>query len=33
VRIGDTIGISIDGSGAHLFGPDGEGHHSEAAGA
>jgi multiple sugar transport system ATP-binding protein len=33
VRIGDTIRISIDGSGAHLFGPDGEGHHSEAAGA
>jgi hypothetical protein len=29
VRTGDTIGLRIDGGSAHLFGPDGAGHHSE----
>jgi multiple sugar transport system ATP-binding protein len=29
VRLGDEIGLSIDGAGAHLFGPDGTGHHAE----
>ncbi|CAA9520769.1 MAG: Putrescine transport ATP-binding protein PotA [uncultured Sphingomonadaceae bacterium] len=28
VRMGDTVGLRIDGAGAHLFGPDGAGHHS-----
>jgi multiple sugar transport system ATP-binding protein len=28
VRIGDRIGLRIDGSAAHLFGPDGTGHHA-----
>jgi multiple sugar transport system ATP-binding protein len=27
VRIGDQIALAIDGSAAHLFGPDGAGHH------
>ena len=27
-RIGDTVGLAIDGAAAHLFGPDGEGHHA-----
>jgi multiple sugar transport system ATP-binding protein len=31
VRMGEKIGLSIDGSGAHLFGPDGTGHHAAAA--
>ncbi len=31
VRIGDRIGLRIHGEGAHLFGPDGIGHHSEPA--
>jgi multiple sugar transport system ATP-binding protein len=30
VRIGDTIGLRIEGGSAHLFGPDGLGHHAEA---
>ncbi len=30
VRIGETIGLRIDGAAAHLFGPDGSGHHAEA---
>ena len=29
VAIGDRIHLRIDGSGAHLFGPDGAGHHAE----
>ena len=29
IRNGDTVGLRIDGSGAHLFGPDGVGHHAE----
>jgi len=33
VRIGDRVGLRIDGSAAHLFGPDGGGHHAEAAAA
>jgi multiple sugar transport system ATP-binding protein len=28
VRIGDRIGLRIDGAAAHLFGPDGTGHHA-----
>ena len=31
VRIGDRIGLRIDGAAAHLFGADGTGHHAEAA--
>jgi multiple sugar transport system ATP-binding protein len=31
VRMGDTMGLAINGRGAHLFGPDGAGHHAEAA--
>ncbi len=31
VRMGDSVGLRIDGSMAHLFGPDGVGHHAEAA--
>ncbi len=30
VRIGDEIGLSLDGSAAHVFGPDGTGHHAQA---
>jgi multiple sugar transport system ATP-binding protein len=30
VRIGDTVGLRIDGNAAHLFGPDGAGHHAAA---
>jgi multiple sugar transport system ATP-binding protein len=30
VRIGDTIGLRIEGGSAHIFGPDGAGHHAEA---
>ena len=30
VRIGDTIGLRIDGASAHIFGPDGAGYHAEA---
>jgi multiple sugar transport system ATP-binding protein len=30
VRIGDTIGLRIDGAAAHLFGADGTGYHAEA---
>jgi multiple sugar transport system ATP-binding protein len=29
-KMGDSVGLRIDGSAAHLFGPEGEGHHSEA---
>ncbi|HEX8402951.1 MAG TPA: ABC transporter ATP-binding protein [Allosphingosinicella sp.] len=29
IRNGDTVGLRIDGSSAHLFGPDGAGHHAE----
>ena len=29
VRIGDRIGLRIDGAAAHLFGPDGTGYHAE----
>ena len=29
VRIGDTVGLRIDGDAAHLFAPDGTGHHAE----
>jgi multiple sugar transport system ATP-binding protein len=31
VKMGDTVGLRIDGGMAHLFGPDGAGHHAEAA--
>ena len=31
VRMGDRIGLRINGAAAHLFGPDGAGHHAEAA--
>ena len=31
IAIGDTVGLAIDGSAAHLFGPDGRGYHAEAA--
>jgi multiple sugar transport system ATP-binding protein len=31
VRMGDTVALRIDGAAAHLFGPDGAGHHAEAA--
>ena len=31
LRVGDTVGLAIDGAAAHLFGPDGAGHHAEAA--
>jgi multiple sugar transport system ATP-binding protein len=31
VRLGDEIGLTIDGTAAHLFGPDGIGHHAEPA--
>jgi multiple sugar transport system ATP-binding protein len=31
VRVGETIGLRIDGGAAHLFGPDGAGHHPEPA--
>jgi multiple sugar transport system ATP-binding protein len=27
VAIGDKVGLKIDGGSAHLFGPDGVGHH------
>ena len=30
VRIGDTVGLGIDGDAAHLFAADGTGHHAEA---
>lgn len=30
VRMGDCVGLLIDGSGAHLFTPDGTGHHGSA---
>ena len=33
VRIGDTVSLRIDGTAAHLFGPDGAAHHSESAAA
>ena len=29
VKIGDTVPLSIEGDAAHLFGPDGAGHHSD----
>ena len=31
VKMGDTVGLRIDGEAAHLFGPDGSGHHAGAA--
>ena len=31
LKVGDTVGLAIDGGAAHLFGPDGAGHHAEAA--
>jgi multiple sugar transport system ATP-binding protein len=31
LRIGETVGLSIDGAAAHLFGPDGTGYHAERA--
>ncbi|MBV8688015.1 MAG: ATP-binding cassette domain-containing protein [Alphaproteobacteria bacterium] len=31
LRTGDRIGLRLDGAAAHLFGPDGAGHHAEAA--
>ena len=31
VRMGDTVTLAIDGAAAHLFGPDGRGHHAAAA--
>jgi len=31
LRVGETIGLRIDGAAAHLFGPDGVGHHAEPA--
>jgi multiple sugar transport system ATP-binding protein len=31
VRVGDRIGLRIDGAAAHLFGADGGGHHAEPA--
>jgi multiple sugar transport system ATP-binding protein len=31
LRVGDKMGLRIDGAAAHLFGPDGTGHHAEAA--
>jgi multiple sugar transport system ATP-binding protein len=31
VRIGDKVGLRIDAAAAHLFGPDGTGHHAAAA--
>ncbi|MEA3012296.1 MAG: multiple sugar transport system ATP-binding protein [Sphingomonadales bacterium] len=31
VRLGDEVGLRIDGAAAHLFGPDGIGHHAERA--
>jgi multiple sugar transport system ATP-binding protein len=30
VRNGEVVGLRIDGSAAHLFGPDGAGHHAQA---
>jgi multiple sugar transport system ATP-binding protein len=30
VKLGDTIGLRINGAAAHLFGPDGRGYHAEA---
>ena len=30
VKMGDTVALRIDGGAAHLFGPDGAGHHAEA---
>jgi hypothetical protein len=29
LRIGDRVGLRIDGGAAHLFGPDGAAHHAE----
>ena len=29
VRMGDRIGLKLDGNAAHIFGPDGAGHHAE----
>ncbi len=31
VRIGDKVGLRVDGAAAHIFGPDGAGHHAAAA--
>jgi multiple sugar transport system ATP-binding protein len=31
VKIGDRVGLKINGAASHLFGPDGVGHHAEAA--
>jgi multiple sugar transport system ATP-binding protein len=32
LKIGDRVGLAIDGAAAHMFGPDGAGHHAEPAG-
>jgi multiple sugar transport system ATP-binding protein len=31
LKVGETVGLRIDGAAAHLFGADGSGHHAEAA--
>jgi multiple sugar transport system ATP-binding protein len=31
VRVGEAVGLRVEGGGAHLFGPDGAGHHGDAA--
>jgi multiple sugar transport system ATP-binding protein len=31
LKVGETVGLRIEGAAAHLFGPDGAGHHAEAA--
>jgi multiple sugar transport system ATP-binding protein len=31
LKVGETVGLTIDGAAAHLFGADGSGHHAEAA--
>jgi multiple sugar transport system ATP-binding protein len=31
LKVGETVGIRIDGAAAHLFGPDGAGHHADPA--
>src|SRR4029079_6661755 len=31
IKVGDEVGLSIDGDRAHLFGPDGTGYHREGA--
>jgi len=31
IKVGDEVGLAIDGSAAHIFGPDGSGHHRQSA--